>query len=435
MGNKNSKIIKELAPNGKNSPMTKSELINLMKIGENSMVKIYSNQGTGSGFFCMINDPNIDFKYALFTNNHVLDKENIKIGERISLEYKSELKNFLLDENRKVFTNEDLDYTCIEIKKEDNFKDFFLIDENILNDNGYNYENQDILILQFPKGGEISFSEGKILELNKNNILYTASTEGGSSGSPLIVRKNVQKYYVIGIHFGGKENKKCNIGSNMGSILNDLKMKNEEKYGLNKFNIPQKSTKNFFDDIIVKRRYNSIDEETGEEIVFKGIFLFYYYDFISYPSIFEFFFSKKFFSKTYFDIPIKVKDNFYLLKFSTVRTNCYNNIYSMSPLIIITYRVDGDIKEISEFIKKIKQEIKINNKKYELFLIWNAFAKIDKRTISKSDQRKFVKKEEIKYSLEISNKEECDLFFKKLICIILSMKEFDQNIFNNRIFK
>ena len=174
MGNKNSKIIKELAPNGKNSPMTKSELINLMKIGENSMVKIYSNQGTGSGFFCMINDPNIDFKYALFTNNHVLDKESIKIGERISLEYKSEKKNFLLDENRKVFTNEELDYTCIEIKKEDNFKDFFLIDENILNDNGYNYENQDILILQFPKGGEISFSEGKILELNKNNILYTA---------------------------------------------------------------------------------------------------------------------------------------------------------------------------------------------------------------------------------------------------------------------
>ena len=56
----------------------------------------------------MINDPNINFKYALFTNNHVLGKENINIGERISLEYKSELKNFVLDENRKVFTDENL---------------------------------------------------------------------------------------------------------------------------------------------------------------------------------------------------------------------------------------------------------------------------------------------------------------------------------------
>ena len=102
---------------GKNSPMTKSELINLIKIGEGSMVKIYSNQVKGSGFFCFINDPSINFKYALFTNNHVLGKENINIGERISFEYKSELKNFTLDENRKVFNNEELDYNCIEIKK------------------------------------------------------------------------------------------------------------------------------------------------------------------------------------------------------------------------------------------------------------------------------------------------------------------------------
>ena len=208
MGQDNSEIKKEIVPMGKNSPMTKSELMNLMKIGEDSMVKIYSNQGNGSGFFCFINDPSINFNYALFTNNHVLGKENINIGERISFEYKSELKNFTLDENRKVFTNEELDYTCIEIKKEDNFKDFFLIDEFILNYDENKYKDKDIIILQFPNGGEISFSDGKIMQINENKILYTSSTEEGSSGSPLIIRKNVQKYYVIGIHVGGFTKKK-----------------------------------------------------------------------------------------------------------------------------------------------------------------------------------------------------------------------------------
>ena len=51
MEKKNSKIKKGFVPNGKNSLITKKELINLMKIGENSMAKIYSKQGQGSGFF------------------------------------------------------------------------------------------------------------------------------------------------------------------------------------------------------------------------------------------------------------------------------------------------------------------------------------------------------------------------------------------------
>lgn len=65
------------------------------------------------------------------------------------------------------------------------------------------------------------------MQINENKILYTSSTEEGSSGSPLIIRKNVQKYYVIGIHVGGFTKKNCNIGSNIKSILNDIKMKNK----------------------------------------------------------------------------------------------------------------------------------------------------------------------------------------------------------------
>ena len=148
---KDNEIKKESFPKGHCKPIGKKEFINLFDMGENSMVKIYSNQGNGSGFFCFINDPNINFNYALFTNNHVLGKENINIGERISFEYKSELKYFTLDENRKVFTNEELDYTCIEIKKEDNFKDFFLIDENILNYHENKYKDKRYYFIVFSK--------------------------------------------------------------------------------------------------------------------------------------------------------------------------------------------------------------------------------------------------------------------------------------------
>lgn len=99
-----------------------------------------------------------------------------------------------------------------------------MIDEKILNDN-CNCKNKDIIILQFPNGGEISFSEGKILRMNETQIFYTSSTEPGTSGSPLIIRKNILKYYIIGIHVGVNKNKKCNFGSSFKPILDDIKYK------------------------------------------------------------------------------------------------------------------------------------------------------------------------------------------------------------------
>ena len=407
----NSEIKKEMVPMGKNSPMTKSELINLMKIGEDSMVKIYSNQGNGSGFFCFINDPNINFNYALFTNNHVLGKENINIGERISFEYKSELKYFTLDENRKVFTNEELDYTCIEIKKEDNFKDFFLIDENILNYDENEYKDKDIIILQFPNGGEISFSDGKIIQINEKKILYTSSTDEGSSGSPLIIRKNVQKYYVIGVHVGGFTKKNCNLGSNIKSILNDIKMKNKFPLQPNNLNDIQ-SIENLDNYKIVN------DEEKEKLFLIQKYYEIFYCDNTGYPSLFEFYFSKTFSFNEIFEICLKYQKNYYYLYFRNGGVNGFYYILSVSPLTIIIFKVDDDIKELSNFIKRIRE----TKKNFEIFLVWNAYDKIDKRTIGKFEEEQFAKKEGIKYSLEISNKEDIQYFIKKILSIALLTK-------------
>ena len=48
----------------------------------------------------------------------------------------------MITENRKVFTNKELDYTCIELFESDNIIDYFEIDPNI-----YKYKDEDIKIL------------------------------------------------------------------------------------------------------------------------------------------------------------------------------------------------------------------------------------------------------------------------------------------------
>jgi V8-like Glu-specific endopeptidase len=65
--------------------------------------------------------------------------------------------------------------------------------------------DNDIFILQFPQGKDLSFSHGIIKSIKDSIIVHNASTEEGSSGSPVIRRSD--KNYVIGLHFGGKKKK------------------------------------------------------------------------------------------------------------------------------------------------------------------------------------------------------------------------------------
>ena len=108
----------------------------------------------GSGFFCQIpyNNKNIN---VLFTNNHVINKDLLSIGQKIRLNYKGEDKEIEIKENRLIRTDsrnykEGLDYTCIQILEQDglNIKNIFKIyDSNISN-----YSGIKICVLQYPKG-------------------------------------------------------------------------------------------------------------------------------------------------------------------------------------------------------------------------------------------------------------------------------------------
>ena len=84
---------------------------------ENAVCKIYYERfennkiekGEGSGFFCHFKNNNFQFKYCLFTNNHVLKDSNLEKGQIINLSYLKENKMIekliKLTEKRKVIVN------------------------------------------------------------------------------------------------------------------------------------------------------------------------------------------------------------------------------------------------------------------------------------------------------------------------------------------
>ena len=205
----NSKIKKEVYIGGEGSIITKTKINQLLEM-EKAMCKIINGNKHGTGFFIKFDD---NLK-GLLTNNHVID--NVKNNTKICLNYLSNLKTIKITENRKAFTNKILDYTFIQIFDNDGIQDFFEIAPNI------NEDIKDIYILQYPNNNEISFSYGRILNKFENEIRHNASTDDGSSGSPIII--DILNKYIIGLHYGGYSGNKSkyNLGTTIHSILNHI---------------------------------------------------------------------------------------------------------------------------------------------------------------------------------------------------------------------
>ena len=205
---------------------SKSMSLDAMKIiekqMENCVCKIESNKGgCGSGFFCNIPYDDWNLLRVLVTNNHVLDEDDIKTGNKISFSINNSkiIKEILIDESRIKFTSEDYDVTFIEIKEEDGIKrDSFLdIDAEIDEVNpDETYRQKPVYLLHYPKGIESQKSEGLIKNItiiNNNyiDIQHFCDSTKGSSGGPII---NCKTNKVIGIHKGGEgKEKNWNLGT------------------------------------------------------------------------------------------------------------------------------------------------------------------------------------------------------------------------------
>ena len=93
----------------------------LLDKSEKSICEIKTDNGYGSGFFCKIRYPDINNQiYCLITNYHVIDDDMINYKEYIEIKINNKEIKIKLNNKRKIWRNEEIDFTCIEILEEDN---------------------------------------------------------------------------------------------------------------------------------------------------------------------------------------------------------------------------------------------------------------------------------------------------------------------------
>ena len=170
------------------------------------------------------------------TNHHVITKEMIDSKDIIDIKFnlEKEWKKIKLDSDKRfIIYDVDIDITIVGIIPEDKIKNKFFLLPNL---NNINYIDKNIYIPQFPEGKNLSYSEGKIKNIKDGMLVYDASTNFGSSGSPIFLKDTTE---VIGIHKKGNESKQRNSGISIFSIIQALESKKEDN------NLKDKITNNF----------------------------------------------------------------------------------------------------------------------------------------------------------------------------------------------
>ena len=189
-----------------------------------------------TGFFLELDIEDIPFKKCLITSNYILNEEYIEKNKNISFEYKDVIKSIEMKEGRKVYTNKDLNYTCIEIYDKDDIKDYFKIDNKIIGKNIEIFKDKDIFILQNQKGNELSFSNGIILGIKENKMIHNCSTNNYSVGAPIISRYSNNS--IIGLNIGLVDKLKINLSTYIISIIDNIKNYNKN-YIIAEFDIKE----------------------------------------------------------------------------------------------------------------------------------------------------------------------------------------------------
>ena len=205
----------------------------LFQKGRNSTCKIITKESNATGFFCKIPYYQKEIK-VLFTNNHILNEEMIKIKKNIHFVYKLKRKMIEITPKRLCLTNQLLDYTIIEIFDDDGIDDFFEIENKEYEDINEIFLNEDIAIIQYPKGGPLKINGGHLKNINDYNIEHSVSTEHGSSGSPIILFE--RNFEIIGIHRGCNKIKNINNGIYIKNIIDDIHKNINEITGINSSN-------------------------------------------------------------------------------------------------------------------------------------------------------------------------------------------------------
>lgn len=194
---------------------------------ENNKIKM------GTGFFCQLEKSNIKL---LMTNNHIIDDSFLSTQNEIELEIDNIVIIIDLKIARYKYTNIEFDFTIIEIVKHDNISQFLTVNESNI------YKDEQIFSIHYPRGKDLMFSFGKIVKKNNDNLIYSISTDFGSSGCPLILLNDLK---VIGIHTGYYENDIYNNGLSMEKIIKESNVINKSLGDF--YSVNWKKNENFFE--------------------------------------------------------------------------------------------------------------------------------------------------------------------------------------------
>jgi len=200
-----------------------------LQTAKNAICEIKLIKGFGSGFFCKIpyTEDNNHLFSALITCNHVLSLDLLK-QNYIKIIIDGQTQTISL-KDRKIWTDEKADFTCIEIKEnEDNIDSFFYLDNNVFKKNYSNgkYLNQKVIAYGINRDNienELVFSNGIIKNSKDSSLIYTCNTYPGCSGGCIV---NQYNNCVIGIHQGKiktENNKNINGGIFIADVIKYIK--------------------------------------------------------------------------------------------------------------------------------------------------------------------------------------------------------------------
>ena len=186
---------------------------------------IYINATTkkfGTGFLINLSSKENPF-YCLMTNEHVINKSMIQKGEFITFIYDIERQKRTINLRKRIIkefnsNNMKIDATVIQILPEDKISpDFFLLPNYDHMHNFNELESKEITIFHYPAESynSLCLSNGSIIDVVNNEFSHSASTEMGSSGSPIFLKDTPK---VIGIHTSGTRSIPRNYGYFIGPI-------------------------------------------------------------------------------------------------------------------------------------------------------------------------------------------------------------------------
>ena len=177
------------------------------------------------------------------TCEHVIQKEIIEeepIEFDIVYFYEKYSKKFKFKKSQR-FTKEymsdyNIDITIVEIKPNEIPVILFLEPDYNIN-NYQKYLNNEIIVHHYPQALEQCVSQGKIIKINNKEITHESSTEQGSSGSPIVIKNQIE---VIGVHKSGSEENKLNCGNLIIDVIKDVEKIRDVDYileeDINKYN-------------------------------------------------------------------------------------------------------------------------------------------------------------------------------------------------------